>query len=1105
MSKLQNNYIILVCLTVVLVLSGTYFERSRAAVPQAAAFQNGFNLTSDLIGAHSVTTADLNLDGKVDVVAAGRESGRVVWYANDGGAFPQFTQHEVGFVQGVYMVVTADLDGDGDADIVATAVDELMPSGVEQSNGAVGALVWFQNNLRSEGGFTAHTIAGALPYAVAVHAADLDRDGDLDLLSAARDGNRIAWYENIGGQPPTFIEREITTNALAVVSVGAGDLDGDGDLDIFSASEDDNKIAWYLNDGNHPPNFIEAGAYTPGAPPPNLDYAKDVIAADLDGDGDLDLAYVGEDNNEVGWLENLGGSPPTFIPHIIGNDIVHGKTIFAADIEGDGDIDLLVASSGDNKITHYINDGGSPPTFTPLVVTNSALGARAVHAADLDGDGDLDILSASRDDHRIVWYPNRKIHRTAIFNEATQTVVEVRPNARNVYAVDMDKDGDTDLLAVTENVVLWYENNGASPPGFIPHEIANNISGGRWVAAGDLDGDGDMDVVAASKRTNQISWYENLGGSPPAFAWHIVTQDARGARAALIADLNGDGHLDIYSASDTDNAISWYQNNGARPPTFTRHIVSRNAAYARSVYAADLDGDGDLDLMSASQNDHKVAWYENLGGEPLEFFERAIDMGAGGVLHIHADDLDGDGDMDLLAALEYDNSLRWYENLGGTPPAFQMHFVSTNTYIPHAIHSGDFDQDGDIDLVAAIEGTNMIAWFENDGSHPPRFTERTIVNNTLVAHGVYVADVDNDGDLDVISASREDGKIAWYENLGGQYTMSAELDMANSSVTHIFVTSRGRTGDPDLAVAHLDLQLLDDQQQPLTSQQANQLIRQIDVYRTDCCEKVVDPARHPLLASLQNLELEAGGHLFIRLVDGDANTLVPAGGTTSFAVVIHGADNACVNGVRSYRVNNIASSGVALNSETDQPLLAEYVRAGELNYGPPENAAPVVMINEFLADNDRGLEDPDDRGEYPDWIELYNSAVVPIDLSGKYLTDDLTNPTRHRIADGVIIPPRGHLVFYADGEPQQGPLHLNFKLERNGESIGLFEADAGGIKKLDEVVFGPQLTNVSTGRFPDGSARWREFDVPTPGRANIGFVTTSRVHLPFLMRELTCE
>ncbi len=1099
MSKLKKYYITLVCLTVVLVLSSTYFERSNAAVPQAATFQSGFDLTSDLGGAHSVVTADLNLDGKLDVISAGRESGRVLWHENDGGTFPQFIQHEVGIVQGVYMVVAADLDRDGDADIVATAVGELMPSGAEQSNGAVGALVWFQNNLRNDGTFTPHTIVGSLPYAVAVHAADLDGDGDLDLLSGARDGNRVAWYENIGGQPPAFIEREITTNAMAVVSVGAGDLDGDGDLDVFSASEDDNKIAWYLNDGNRPPNFIEAGAHTPGAPPPNLDYAKGVTAADLDGDGDLDLAYVGEDNNEVGWLENLGGSPPTFAAHVIGYDILHGKMIVAEDIDGDGDADLLVASSGDNKITQYVNNGGTPPTFTPLVVTTSAVGARAVHAADLDGDGDLDILSASRDDNRIVWYPNRKLHRTAIFNESTQTVVDVRQGARNVSAADMDKDGDTDLLAITENRVIWYENNGASPPAFAIHEIANNISGGRWVSAGDLDGDGDMDVVAASKRTNQISWYENLGGFPPAFAWHIVTQDARGVRAALIADLNGDGHMDIYSASDTDNAISWYQNNGARPPTFTRHIISRNAAYARSVYAADLDGDGDLDLMSASQNDHKVAWYENLGGAPLEFFERAVDMGAGGVLHIHADDLD------VLTALEYDNSLRWYENLGGSPPTFQMHFVSTNAYIPHAIHSGDFDQDGDADLVAAIEGTNTIAWYENDGGRPPHFSERIIVNNTLVAHGVYVADLDKDGDLDVISASREDGKIAWYENLGGQYTMLAELDDANSSVTHIFVTSRGRSGDPDLAVAHLDLQLLDDQQRPLTNQEANQLIRQLDVYRTDCCEKIVDPARHPLLASLQSLDLEADGHLFIRLVDGDTNTFVPAGGTTAFAVVIHGAGNACVNGVRSYRVNNIASSGVALNSATDQPLVAEYVRAGELNYGPPENVAPIVMINEFLADNDRGLEDPDDRGEYPDWIELYNSAVVPIDLSGKYLTDDLTSPTRHRIADGVVIPARGYLVFYADGEPQQGPFHLNFKLERNGESIGLFEADASGIKKLDEIVYGPQLTNVSTGRFPDGSARWREFDLPTPGRANIGFVTTNRVHLPFLMRELACE
>ncbi len=180
------------------------------------------------------------------------------------------------------------------------------------------------------------------------------------------------------------------------------------------------------------------------------------------------------------------------------------------------------------------------------------------------------------------------------------------------------------------------------------------------------------------------------------------------------------------------------------------------------------------------------------------------------------------------------------------------------------------------------------------------------------------------------------------------------------------------------------------------------------------------------------------------------------------------------------------------------------MRSGDQPPVSPEPERPVVTINEFLASNDNGLVDPDDPGEYPDWIELYNSAVVPYDLSGKYLTDDLTIPDRQRIADGIVIPANGYVLFYADGEPEQGPYHLNFKLEKNGESIGLYEATPTGIKKLDEVVFGEQKSNVSSGRYPDGSATWQETGAPTPRRPNISFVSVSRVQLPLVQRGVAC-
>ena len=146
---------------------------------------------------------------------------------------------------------------------------------------------------------------------------------------------------------------------------------------------------------------------------------------------------------------------------------------------------------------------------------------------------------------------------------------------------------------------------------------------------------------------------------------------------------------------------------------------------------------------------------------------------------------------------------------------------------------------------------------------------------------------------------------------------------------------------------------------------------------------------------------------------------------------------------------------------------------------------PPLLINEFMAANDTFIEDPDEPGEFPDWIELYNAGPVPIHLGGKYITDDLADPTKFRIGDGVVVPAGGFILFYADGDPEQGLLHTNFGLSRNGESIGLFDVDATGNQPIDAHTFGPQVADTSERRWPNGGERWVTFRTPTPGEGDV--------------------
>ncbi len=146
--------------------------------------------------------------------------------------------------------------------------------------------------------------------------------------------------------------------------------------------------------------------------------------------------------------------------------------------------------------------------------------------------------------------------------------------------------------------------------------------------------------------------------------------------------------------------------------------------------------------------------------------------------------------------------------------------------------------------------------------------------------------------------------------------------------------------------------------------------------------------------------------------------------------------------------------------------------------------AQKLVINEFLASNDSTLAD--EHGEFDDWIEIFNRGTEPVDIGGLYITDDLTNPTAWQIPttapDSTTIPPGGFLLLWADKQSEQGVRHVEIKLGSKGEQIGLFAAD--GKTPIDTLTFGAQTTDVSQGRYPDGSDNWMTFDNPTPRYTN---------------------
>lgn len=141
--------------------------------------------------------------------------------------------------------------------------------------------------------------------------------------------------------------------------------------------------------------------------------------------------------------------------------------------------------------------------------------------------------------------------------------------------------------------------------------------------------------------------------------------------------------------------------------------------------------------------------------------------------------------------------------------------------------------------------------------------------------------------------------------------------------------------------------------------------------------------------------------------------------------------------------------------------------------------AQTLFINEFMASNSATITDPD-FNNYADWIEIYNSGSTFVNLKDYYITDDLSQPQKFKIQNDLIVEAGGYGLIWAD-DANTGN-HANFKLSADGESIGLFDPS---VQLIDTLNYGLQQTDVSMGRFPNGTNNWFKFTPATPGSVNL--------------------